>query len=273
MTQPPLRLFVDQPLAQGQELILSPDQTHYLVKVMRRQVGAPVLLFNGRDGEWAGEIAGAAKKKSAVLVGEQKRVQAQTPDLMLLFAPVKRAPLDQIAQKATELGVAALQPVLTARTIVTRVKEDRLRANAIEAAEQSERLGVPEVRAPEKLEALIRDWPEKNPGRLILFCDEAGEEEGARWGGAKGRAGPVLDVLQAYREGAGEKKCPRPPWAILTGPEGGFSPEERALLRAQEFVIPASLGPRILRADTAAFAAITLWQAMLGDLGDDFTSS
>jgi len=258
------RLFVQADLSGTATVTLPPDQSHYLVTVLRKEAGAPLLVFNGRDGEWAAEIQSPHKKHCVVALKERTREQAASPDLALLFAPVKKAPIDQIAQKATELGCSSLQPVMTARTIVNRVKEDRLAANAIEAAEQSERLDVPEVRETAKLEGLIANWQEHYPGRRLIFCDEAGDEEEQRWGGAAGRAKPMLEALADFRD------MPLP-WAILTGPEGGFTPEERDLLRRQDFVTPVTLGPRILRADTAAFAAIALWQAVLGDLSEGFT--
>ena len=251
------RLFVSDDLAGG-SLVLVPEQSHYLVTVLRRQAGDPVLLFNGRDGEWAGTIAEPHRKHCAVALTEQTRAQAASPDLALLFAPVKKAPIDQIAQKATELGVSILQPVMTARTVVTRVKEDRLAANAVEAAEQCERLDVPEIRETATLTGLIGDWKQAHPGRRLIFCDEAGDADDERWGGAKGRALPMAEALAPFRESDGA-------WAILIGPEGGFSPEERALLRRQDFVVPVTLGPRILRADTAAVAALAIVQATLGD--------
>ncbi|WP_306251204.1 16S rRNA (uracil(1498)-N(3))-methyltransferase [Parvularcula sp. IMCC14364] len=261
-----LRLFVSSELAPGISVPVSPEQAHYLGRVMRRDIGAELLLFNGRDGEWRGEIAAISKNAGVVSLKEQTRVQAATPDLWLLFAPVKRVPLDQIAQKTTELGASLLQPVKTARTIVTRVREDRLYANAVEAAEQSERLDVPEVRPFAQLEKLVTGWPDNAPERRLVFCDEAGDDAQERWGGPEGRALPMVEALQAYRD----KSCR---WAILTGPEGGFTPAERDMLRQQEFVTPVTLGPRIMRADTAAFAAVTLWQAVLGDLGQPFTKA
>ena len=258
------RLLVNDDLAEAGTLTLPPDQSHYLVTVLRKEAGAPLLVFNGRDGEWAAEIETPHKKHCVIALKELTRQQTASPDLALLFAPVKKAPIDQIAQKATELGCSILQPVMTARTIVNRVKEDRLAANAVEAAEQSERLDVPDLRETAKLEAIIASWQENYPGRRLIYCDEAGDEDSERWGGAEGRARPMLDALAGF---AGKPQ----PWAILIGPEGGFTPEERALLRGQDFVTPVTLGPRILRADTAAFAAITLWQAALGDLSESFT--
>ena len=261
-----LRLFVTPQLAEGASVQLSADQAHYLARVMRREVGAELLLFNGRDGEWQGEISALSKNAGVVTLRAQTRQQIASPDLWLLFAPVKRAPLDQIAQKATELGVSSLQPVRTARTIVTRVREDRLLANAIEAAEQSERLDLPEVRDFTPLDKLLSHWSDNASDRRLVFCDEAGDAENARWGGETGRALPMTEALQPFRDKAKS-------WAILTGPEGGFTPEERERLRCLDFVTPVTLGPRIMRADTAAFAAITLWQAVLGDLDKPFTKA
>jgi 16S rRNA (uracil1498-N3)-methyltransferase len=255
LAKPLTRLFTDAPLAEDALVALSQAQAHYLGTVMRKTVGDEVLLFNGRDGEWRGALAELSKKSGVVMLAEQTRAQVSTVGPTLCFAPVKRAPLDQMAQKATELGAVGLQPVQTARTIVTRVKEERLHANAVEAAEQCERLDVPVVAPLVKLERLIADWAPAQ-GRLI-FCDEAGDEADARWGGDKGRAKPMMQALAAFK-GSEEQ------WGIVIGPEGGFTPEERDLLRGQEFVVPVTLGPRILRADTAAFAAMSLWQVALG---------
>lgn len=235
-----IRLFVEASLAANGTVDLGRDQTHYLLNVMRKGEGDPVLLFNGRDGEWAAEIAKAGKKACALSLRTRTREQDSVPDLHLYFAPVKRGPTDFIVQKATELGVAAIRPVNTARTNAARVREDRMQATVIEAAEQCGRLTVPEVLAPCSLaEALSA-----SEGRKILFCDEGGDVPSIR------------EVLAQETRG---------PWAVLIGPEGGFAPEERAMLRAQDRVVPVSLGPRIMRADTAAIAALSLWQAALGD--------
>jgi 16S rRNA (uracil1498-N3)-methyltransferase len=235
-----IRLYVEAALASGGAVELGRDQTHYLVNVMRRGAGDGVLLFNGRDGEWLADIDKAGKKTCTLKLRTRTRVQDTVPDLQLWFAPVKRAPTDFIVQKATELGIAAIRPVTTKRTNVARVRADRLRATVIEAAEQCGRLTVPEVLAPATLEeALAQDTQ-----RRVMFCDEGG------------------DVRPAQEALAGEA---RGPWAVLTGPEGGFDAQERAMLRAQDRVVPVSLGPRIMRADTAAVAALTLWQAALGD--------
>ncbi len=244
------RLFVTADLAAGARIDLEADQSHYLASVLRAKPGEAVYLFNGRDGEWLAAIAAVSKKAVALDVGRRTRAQDSVPDLTLLFAPVKRARLDFMVQKAAELGVAAVRPVFTRRTNVTRIKDDRLEANLIEAAEQCGRLTVPRYEAPVRLDALLDAWPE---GHRLLFCDEAG---------ADGTVRPMLDALNALDPAARGA-----PWSILIGPEGGFDAGERARLHALPGVLPAALGPRIMRADTAAMAALTLWQAALGDLG------
>jgi len=237
-----VRLFVESPLADGAQVTLTDAQAHYLLRVMRAGEGDRLLVFNGKDGEWRAAIA-QAKKHTATLVCEaQTAPQTEVPDLWLVFAPIKKTPADYVAQKATELGVRVLQPVLTHRTIARRVNTTRLMSNAIEAAEQSGRVSVPEVREAIGLEALLRSWPHE---RRIIFCDEAGDAQ------------PIADALSKTK-GDG-------PWAVLTGPEGGFDPEERSLLRANAFVVPVTLGPRIMRADTASLAALSLFQAIVGD--------
>jgi len=235
-----IRLFVDASLASGSAVELGREQAHYLTNVMRQGEGDKVLLFNGRDGEWAAELTKAGKKSAVLTIRTRTREQDEVPDLQLWFAPVKRGPFDFIVQKATELGVAAIRPVTTRRTNVARVREDRLRATVIEAAEQCGRMTVPEVLLPCTLDEAIAERAD----RKIMFCDEG---EGVP---------PAQDALAKESRGA---------WAVLIGPEGGFAPEERAMLRAQDRVVPVSLGPRIMRADTAAVAALTLWQAALGD--------
>ncbi|HWA91989.1 MAG TPA: 16S rRNA (uracil(1498)-N(3))-methyltransferase [Rhizomicrobium sp.] len=236
-----VRLFVDAALGESARVALHEGQAHYLLHVMRAKPGDRVRLFNGRDGEWLARVA-ETRKRACVLecmarVGEQRAV----PDLWLVFAPIKKTPADYVAQKAAELGVSVLQPVLTHRTIARRVNLERLRANAVEASEQSGRVDVPDIREPRDLDKLVSDWPRE---RRILFCDEGGD---------------VPPVATALRD------APTGPWAILTGPEGGFDAGERALLRAQSFVVPVGLGSRILRADTAALAALSVWQALAGD--------
>jgi 16S rRNA (uracil1498-N3)-methyltransferase len=239
------RLFIEADLAAGVEAPLGEAQAHYLRHVMRREEGAPLLLFNGRDGEWKATLSLRGKKAAVAVVDMQTRAQTAEPDLWLCFAPIKRGRIDFIAEKATELGVAVLQPVLTQRTAVERVNLERLRANAIEAAEQTERLTVPEVLAPVDFGRLLDRWP---VGRRLLMCDETG-------GGP-----PIAEALSALDPGARAA-----PWAIVIGPEGGFAETVLAAFRRMRDVTSVSLGPRILRADTAALAALACWQAMLGD--------
>lgn len=249
------RLYIDALLETGAAAPLDGPQAHYLKNVLRRSAGDEVRLFNGQDGEFAAEIAELRKKGGVAAVRERTRVQETGPDLTLCFAPVKRGPLETIIQKATEIGVATLRPVITERTVAPKMNVERLQAIATEAAEQSGRLTVPSVNEPMKFAHMLAEWPED---RRLLFCDEAGDDETQEWGGREGRARPVLEALKDADSKAG---C----WAVLTGPEGGFTPEERNILRAKSFVTAATLGPRILRADTAAIAALTLWQAALGD--------
>lgn len=249
------RLYTDQGLVAGDAVALSPEQAHYLKNVLRRETGDEIVLFNGRDGEFLARLTELKKKAAIAVLDHQTRPQVSELDLELYLAPVKRAPLETIVQKAVELGATKLTPVLTQRTVATRMNVDRLRAIAIEAAEQCGRLGVPDLHEPKKLSAVLNDWP---AGRRLMFCDEAGDDTSQEWGGPEGRAMPVLDALTPCK-GQSEK------WAILIGPEGGFTADERAVLRAKSFVTPVTLGPRILRADTAAIAALTLWQAVLGD--------
>lgn len=239
------RLFVESDLPGGNEVPLAEAQVHYLRHVMRRPDGAPLLVFNGRDGEWRATFEGRGKKAGVAQVGERVREQAPEPDVWLCFAPVKRARIDYIAEKATELGAAVLQPVLTQHTMVERVNLERLRANAIEAAEQTERLTVPEVRDPIDLARLLAGWPAE---RRLLMCDETG-------GGP-----PIADALAAL-----DPADRAASWAILVGPEGGFAEVELAAIRRMKDVMAVGLGPRILRADTAALAALACWQALVGD--------
>jgi 16S rRNA (uracil1498-N3)-methyltransferase len=239
------RLHIDVPLAAGIAIDLDSDRAHYLRDVLRLGVGATVKLFNGRDGEWRAVIDAVAKRSLAVRVEAQLRLPSPEPDLWLCFAPVKKARIDFIAEKATELGVAALQPVITQHTIVERVNLDRLRANAVEAAEQTERLSVPEILAPLAFDRLVDTWP---PARHVLLADETG-------GGQ-----PIGAVLAALDDAARAA-----PWAILTGPEGGFTRAELDRIGRLPHVHAVGLGPRILRADTAALAALAVWQAVVGD--------
>jgi 16S rRNA (uracil1498-N3)-methyltransferase len=237
-----IRLFVTDGLSPGSRIAVAPEQVHYLVNVMRLAAGDELRLFNGRDGEWTAQVAEAGKRACQLETIEQVRPQTSGPDLDLVVALVKRARLETIVEKAAELGARRVRLVVTERANADHTRVDRLAAIATEAGEQTGRLDVPAVEPPVKLAALLADWP---AGRLLMFCDEAGE------------APPALDALAGRAAG---------PWAVLIGPEGGFSPAERALIRALPAAVPVSLGPRILRADTAAIAALTLWQAALGDL-------
>ncbi len=235
------RLYVEDDLAAGRIVELGADQSHYLQNVLRRGEGSDVLLFNGRDGEWRATLTNVSKRGVRLSVETQARPQSAPPDLWLLFAPIKRQRIDWIAEKAAELGVRAAQPVVTERTNVERVNIERLRAHAVEAAEQCGLLSVPEIRPPEPLAAVLDSWP---AGRRLLFCDESGQ------------APPALDALRAAAAG---------PWAVLIGPEGGFTERERERLAALPAALAVSLGPRIMRADTAAVAALALVNAALGD--------
>ena len=237
-----VRLFVEARLAAGAKLSPSEAQAHYLLHVMRSRAGDHVLLFNGADGEWRARIADVTRRSCTLLCETQSEAQAEVPDVWLAFAPIKKIPADYLAQKATELGTKLLQPVITNRTVARRVNLERMRANAIEAAEQSGRLSVPEIREPVALDALLRSWPTQ---RRLLFCDEGGD------------AVPIAKAL----EDAGQQAQ----WGMLIGPEGGFDREERAAIRQCVFVLPVTLGPRIMRADTAGLAALAVWQAICGD--------
>lgn len=247
------RLYVAPDLAPGGRLVLDGDQAHYLTRVLRLGACDPVRVFNGRDGELDARIAGSTKSTATLDLGERVREQAATPDLWLLFAPLKKARTDFVVEKAVELGAAEIRPVLTERTDAETVRVDRLQRIAIEAAEQTERLDVPPVREAQKLSAVLSNW---DAGRLLIFADESGDDQGRPWGGDAGRAAPLLDVLQGIADG---------PAAVLVGPEGGFSAAERARLRSLTPVRPVGLGPRILRAETAVVATLSLWQAVRGD--------
>ncbi len=271
MTKSKVRLFVEARLAAGAVVELEGPRAHYLLNVMRLAVGDALRLFNGRDGEWLARIERAERTTCELALEGQTRKQESGPDLWLVPSPVKRGPFELMIEKATELGAAAIRPVLSARTQRSRLNRDRLYAIAIEAAEQSDRLTVPAVAEARPLAQLLSDWP---PERRLLFCDESGEAPPLAevLTGRTDSAGKVLsDVGQFVDDvlggilGGGARPATSREWAILTGPEGGFAPKERDLLRAHACVIPASLGPRILRAETAAIAALSLWQALLGD--------
>jgi 16S rRNA (uracil1498-N3)-methyltransferase len=241
-----IRLYLDQDFGEGQTVPVSADQAHYLFGVMRLGEGAAVGVFNGRQGEWRAEVTEAKKRGGAVTLRAQVRPQVDPPDLWLLFAPIKKARTDFIVEKAVELGVARIQPVGTRFTNAERLRRDRLQAHAMEAAEQCGATFVPEVADLAPLDRVLADWPSN---RQLVFCDEA-------------RAGAATDP-RTVLTGA--------PAAILIGPEGGFAAEERARLAALPQAVSLSLGPRILRADTAAVAAITLWQSAVGDWRGDAT--
>jgi 16S rRNA (uracil1498-N3)-methyltransferase len=247
------RLYVAPDLAEGGEIALDGDQAHYLTRVLRLAAGAPVRVFNGRHGEFDAQLAASTKNSATLSLGPQVRQQHAVPDLRLLFAPLKKARTDFLVEKAVELGVAELQPVITERSDSDVVRTDRLHRIAVEAAEQTERLDVPSVREAAKLFVILQSW---DPARALIYADEAGDEGEKPWGGEAGRAAPMAKVVQ---ELAGK------PTAILIGPEGGFSPAERKRLRELPYVRPVGLGPRILRAETAAVAALTLYQALAGD--------
>ena len=242
MTKAKIRLYVEQALGQGQSVPLTREQAHYLFGVMRLGVGAPVALFNGRDGEWQAEVVEAGKRAGRLACKVQSAPQRMPPDLWLFFAPIKKARTDFIVEKAAEMGVVRICPVQTEFTNSERIRRDRLQAHAVEAAEQCGGVFVPDVKALQRLDNVLKDWPD---GRQLMFCDEA------LAGGS-----PALPGGLAGR-----------PWAILIGPEGGFSEAERARLSGLDFAHPVALGPRILRADTAAVAALTSWQMQLGDWG------
>jgi 16S rRNA (uracil1498-N3)-methyltransferase len=235
------RLFVKPSLCAGGEVVVAGPQSHYLLHVLRLKPGDEVLLFNGMDGEWRCALVQARKDSATLRVAECSRPQQDGPDLHYLFAPLKRARLDYMAQKATELGASRLQPVLTRRTVVEQLNRERLLANAVEAAEQCNLLRVPEIGEPRKLEDLLTGW---DPRRRLIFADEQGSHGGPL---------AVLSGLEPQ------------PLAVLIGPEGGFEPAERARLLEKRYVVPMSLGPRIMRADTAAVAALALVNAVLGD--------
>ncbi len=236
-----VRLYVDHPLGQGQSVPVDRAQAHYLFGVMRLATGDRVMLFNGRDGEFPAEVQEAGKRRGELRCLEQTRPLMLPPDLWLIFAPIKKARTDFIVEKAVEMGAARIMPVMTDFTNSERIRRDRLQAHAVEAAEQCGGTFVPEVTELVKLDRLLANWPDE---RQLMFCDEA-----------------LVGARETLGNAGGDK------WAILIGPEGGFSDAERTRLHAMKQAHSVSLGPRILRADTAAVAALTLWQATLGDWG------
>lgn len=238
-----IRLYVNAPLCPGEGVVLSREQAHYLRKVMRRSDGDRIGLFNGRDGEWRAIIQTQGKQDCTATPHELIQPQTATPDLWLICALIKRTRLEIVAEKAAELGVREIHPVLTEYTNAPPMKVERLCAITIEAAEQCGLVSVPKLLAPEKLQTILDGWPAE---RRILFCDESGAGKAA-----------IIALQSAARE--------RAPWAVLTGPEGGFSPAERARLLSMPQTLAVSLGPRILRADTAAISALALWQSVCGD--------
>jgi len=233
------RLFIDEPLADGEMFFLPKGQVHYISNVLRMAVGDKLRFFNGREGEWLGEITSLSKKQVQINVREQLRRPVSMPDIRLAFAPIRRHRTAFVFEKATELGVAKFEPVLTARTQFPKLNIHKARAQIIEAAEQTERLDVPSVSKPMNL----LDWLAQQSGRTLIFADEAGD------------AAPVLGRLKNLTRSA----------TILIGPEGGFSSQERDQLKAHKDVLSVTLGPRILRADTAVLSLLTLWQASQGD--------
>lgn len=234
-----IRLYIDEELKAGAVYLLTGNQGHYLVNVMRLKMAEHISVFNGHDGQWLAEITKIGKGKANITVREKTAGQTHEPDLWYLFAPVKKARIDYMIGKATELGVSRILPVVTKRTNLERIKPDKLIANAIEAAEQCGRMSVPEIEPIRPLEEILHKWPEE---RMLIFCDEAGD------------AVQIKEINNKHDK-----------WAILIGPEGGFSEDERQMIRAHKNTIPITLGPRILRADTAAVAALSLWQAYMGD--------
>jgi 16S rRNA (uracil1498-N3)-methyltransferase len=236
------RLYLDAPLSEGGKIPLAPEQANYLLNVLRLRDGSRVLVFNGRDGEFAASVTGATRKGASLAIGARERAQEYAWDIDYLFAPLKHARLDYMAQKAVEMGVRRLRPVMTRRTQASRVNLDRLRANAQEAAEQCGVIWLPEILPEETLDNALDHWPSE---KLLIFCDEDAPQ-----------ANPVAALAGQTASGA---------VALLIGPEGGFDEAERASVLRLPNVVRLSLGPRILRADTAAVAALALIQAQLGD--------
>ena len=234
-----IRLFVDHTLGEAQSVPLNKDQAHYIFSVMRKSIGETILIFDGNNGEWEASIEEISKKSGVLFCIKQTKPQIMPPDLWLFFSPLKKVRTDFIVEKATELGVAKIIPVQTEHTNADRVKLSRLSAHAIEAAEQCGGTYIPKIEELQKINEVLENFP---PDRRLLFCDEK------------------LQASEVNLENLKKGK-----WAILVGPEGGFSEIERNYLRGLKFTFSISLGPRILRADTAAVTAISLWKNYLGD--------
>lgn len=241
MSTPRTRLYVQHDLREGASLSLESDQAHYVQHVLRHKAGESLRLFNNHNGEWLARIDHLHKKKAELLVTEQLSAPLAVPDVWVLFAPIKYGKIDFLMQKVTELGAARIQPVMTDHTIVHRINYERLHANAVEAAQQCERTHIPEITEAVNLPQLLAEWPED---RTLIYADESGSGEPA-------------SVLYA-----GDKPQK---WAILIGPEGGFSSAEHALIQKQKYAKPIGLGPRILRADTAALTLLAITQCAWGD--------
>lgn len=241
------RLFLRHILAAGASIEADRGQANYLLNVLRLKDDDEILVFNGSDGEWLARIEATGRKACRLELVKQTRAQTETNDLLYLFAPLKHARLDYMVQKAVEMGVGALRPVMTQHTQASRINLERMEANVVEAAEQCGVISVPKVQEMTNLKALLESWKEQEGDRLLLFCDEGEESQN-----------PLPQLSQIAQQGPSSL-------AILIGPEGGFSAEERELLRAQDFVQAIPLGPRILRADTAAVAALAVVQTAVGD--------
>ena len=293
-----IRLFVRSDLSPGAAVAPTVDQARYLTQVMRLKTGDELLVFNGRDGEWRASVAEVLKRGVVLRAEEQVRPQASGPDLDLILAVVRKARVETVVEKAAELGARRVRLAVTRYTNADRVRLDRLEAIAEEAAEQTGRLDVPEIHEPMKLDAILDAWPE---GRRLMFCDERGgppalealnppplgEGDHAQHGGGGLSAAPTPGAelcdgqTPSSCDGTTPSTASRSPspggggegWSILIGPEGGFAPEERERLLSLPFATPVSLGPRVLRADTAAIAAMTLWQAVRGDWRDARTTT
>ena len=245
MAKPPPRLFVEENLGASLNINLGNAHAHYLMNVLRLKASAAVALFNGRDGEWHGTLNLIRKSRVTVNLVEMVSPQPNTIGLTLMFAPVKRVPMEIMIQKATELGVTHLQPMITDFTDVVRFNANRMRVTAIEAAEQCGRMSVPLIEEPQPLNEILAQWPK---GRHLIFAAESGSVR------------PIAEALGEFKNHSTLDE-----WSIAVGPVGGFSPAEHGLLRTLPFVVAVGLGPRLLKAETAALAALSCWQSVLGD--------